>query len=347
MRYPYISVLLVLVLLGSSSCTEEQQGPPAKPRVGFVVANKQLNFSQEMGLGFIAGVNTVGGVGFQVDGPNIVDGPRQLSLFRDMLKTAPSGLSVFTLSPDLFAEPMATAVADGVPIIAVDSQPLDIANVGLFIGNDSYELGRMLARKVIERLPENPSGKIVIGSSSPGVAVLDLRAKGIRDEITERLPGVTVFGPFDSKQEVEANLDAWNTLIKVNSSALAFIGTSDADGWNLAEIHRNTRAGWIAAAFDLDPKSLAAVKAGDLILVSPEHYVKGAIAGRLQAEHARNGTILPKGWLYVPGIVVDEENIDEIQARQASVATRAAALTAQVDTILSDPAYLRPLSEAR
>ncbi|MEV4275748.1 sugar ABC transporter substrate-binding protein [Actinoplanes xinjiangensis] len=344
MKYRIFPSALVLLLLGPVACTKQADDEGGTPTVGFVVANKQLNFSQEMSLGFIAGVNQVKGVSLQVDGPNIVDGPRQLALFQEMRKSAADGISVFTLTPDLFAEPMASAIADGVPIIAVDSPALPSAGVELFIGNDSYELGRMLARKVITQLPSNATGKVVLGTSSPGVSVLDRRAMGIRDEFKEKLPAVSVFGPFDTKQEVEANMEAWETLVEVNQSALAFIGTSDADGWNLAEIRRREVASWVAGAFDIDPKSLAAVKAGDLILVSPEHYVKGAVAGRLQAEHARTGKALPKGWLYVPGLAVDRLNVDEIAARQATVATRAQALSAAVDRVLTDPAHLRPLS---
>lgn len=345
MKYRIFRCVLVLLLLGSASCTKQDNDGDRTPTVGFVVANKQLNYSQEMSLGFIAGVNQVKGVSLQVDGPNIIDGPRQLALFQEMRKTAPDGISVFTLNPDLFAEPLATAITDGVPVIAVDSPALPSAGVQLFVGNDSYELGRLLARKVITQLPSNATGKVVLGTSSPGVSVLDRRAMGIRDEFKERLPAVGVFGPFDTKQEVEANMEAWETLVKVNPSALAFIGTSDADGWNLAEIRRREVASWVAAAFDIDPKSLAAVKTGDLILVSPEHYVKGAVAGRLQAEHAKSGKALPKGWLYVPGLAVDRFNVDEILARQATVATRAEALMGEVDRVLSDPSYLRPLSE--
>ncbi|MEU8658670.1 sugar ABC transporter substrate-binding protein [Actinoplanes philippinensis] len=345
MKYRIFRSALVLLLLGSASCTKQNDDEGHVPMVGFVVANKQLNYSQEMSLGFIAGVNEVKGVSLQVDGPNIIDGPRQLALFQEMRKTAPDGIAVFTLTPDLFAEPMAAAISEGIPVIAVDSPALPSAGVQLFIGNDSYELGRLLARKVITQLPSNATGKVVLGTSSPGVSVLDRRAMGIRDEFKERLPTVSVFGPFDTKQEVEANMEAWQTLVKANPTALAFIGTSDADGWNLAEIRRRDIASWVAGAFDIDPKSLAAVKAGDLILVSPEHYVKGAVAGRLQAEHAKTGKALPKGWLYVPGLAVDRFNVDEILARQATVATRAKALTAEVDKVLSDPAYLRPMSE--
>ncbi|WP_430789609.1 sugar ABC transporter substrate-binding protein [Actinoplanes sp. G11-F43] len=348
MKYRTVrGALALLLLLGQASCTEPDEDAPRNPVVGFVVPNKQLNFSQEMALGFIAGVDQVGRVGHQVDGPNIVDGPRQVALFRDMLKRAPAGVSVFTLSPDLFAEPMAEAIADGVPVIAVDSQALPSAGVDLFIGNDNYELGRLLARTVLERVPTNAGGKVVVGTASPGVPVLDHRAMGIRDEIRENRPGLTVFGPFDTKQEVEANRDAWSTLVRVNPTAVAFIGTGDADGWNLADIRRKTEGSWIAGAFDIDSKSLAAVKAGDLLLVSPENYLKGAVAGRLQAEHARTGKIMPRGWIYVPGIAVDEANVDDVVARQSTVATRAGAFAADLKRIMEDPAHLRPMTEAR
>lgn len=348
MKYRMFSGSVVLVmLLGPAACTERHDDERTNPVVGFVVANKQLNVSQEMALGFIAGVDQVGQVGHRVDGPNIVDGPRQVALFRDMLKRAPDGVSVFTLSPDLLAEPMAEAIGEGMPVIAVDSQALPSAGVDLFIGNDNYALGRLLARTVIERIPTNVNGKIVVGTSSPGVPVLDHRAMGIRDEIRENRPGVTIFGPFDTKQEVEANRDAWSTLVKVNSTALAFIGTGDADGWNLADIRRKTGGTWVAGAFDIDPKSLAAVQAGDLLLVSPENYLKGAVAGRIQAEHARTGKIMPRGWIHIPGIAVDEANVGDVVARQATVATRAEAVAADLEKILADPSYLRPLSEAR
>jgi ribose transport system substrate-binding protein len=346
MKYRIFGVLLVLVLTGAAGCTEEKDDRNRALTVGFVVANKQLNFSQEMSLGFMSGVNQAGGVSPKVDGPNIVDGPRQLTLFRDMVTVAPDGVSVFTLTPDLFVGPIADAIAAGVPVIAVDSPVLPSAGVELFIGNDSYALGRLLAQKVIENLPPGTAtGKIVLGTSAPGVTVLDRRAKGIRDEIKERLPQVNLVGPFDTKQEVEANLEAWTSLVKANSSALAFIGTGDADGWNLAAIRRREKAGWAAGAFDIDPKSLAAVKAGDLVLVSPENFVKGAVAGRVQAEHAKTGKPMPQGWMFVPGLAIDRSNVDAVLARQATITTRAEAFAPQIETILSDPANLRPMSE--
>ncbi|MDT7581669.1 MAG: ribose transport system substrate-binding protein, partial [Pseudonocardiales bacterium] len=130
--------------------------------------------------------------------------------------------------------------------------------------------------------------------------------------------------------------------------ALAFLGTGDADGWNLVAVRHETRGRWRAGAFDLDPRALAAVRARELVLVSPEHFVKGALAGRMQAGAAKDGGELPTGWVFVPGLAVTPRNIDAVIARQASSGSRAAALLPQVDRILDDlPDHLRSMDDVR
>ena len=312
--------------------------------VSFVVANDQLNFAVEMMDGFRTGAGQVGGVKQVVVGPPTVDGPREVQMFKSVPKGSRDGVAVFTLSPELFADPLSRAVQDGVPVIAVDNPPGPGAHVSLFIGNDNYQLGQMLADEAIKKLPANASGKVVIGTSTPGVQVLDLRAKGMRDEFQKRLPKVTVVGPFDTKQDVVANQASWQVLVQSNPNALAFLGTGDADGWNLAAIRRTTHGTWIAGAYDLDQRSLQAVKDGDLLLVSPEHFMKGALAGRLQADHAKNGTALPTGWILTPGLAVTRANIDAIIARQASLTARQSWFAPQVDGFLTNlPSHIRPL----
>jgi ribose transport system substrate-binding protein len=310
-----------------------------------VAANSRLDFAVEMMDGFRYGVSLVGGVAHLEVGPPTVDGPRQLQMFQTAPKSPTDGISVFTLSPELFADPMAAAARAGIPVVAVDNPPPPGSHVPLFIGNDNYQLGQMLADQAINRLPAGATGTVVIGTSTPGVAVLDLRAKGMRDEFRKRLPHVTVTGPFDTKQDTLANLAAWRVLVEANPHALAFLGTGDADGWNLATIRRQTHASWLAGAYDLDSRSLQAVKDGNLLLVSPEHFGKGALAGQLQAAHARDGAALPTGWIFTPGLDVTSANIDQIIARQASAATREAWFAAEIDRILHHlNDFLRPLA---
>lgn len=335
--------VLVLTLGLAAGCGHSPAASTART-VTFVVANDQLNFAVEMMDGFRTGAGQVPGVSQVVMGPPTVDGPRELQMFQSVANDRRSGVVLFTLAPELFAGPLSAAVAKGVPVIAVDNPPGPGAHVPLFVGNDNYELGKMLADETIKRLPADASGTIVLGTTMPGVPVLDLRAKGIRDEIHARLPRVSVRGPFDTKQDVVANKAAWQVLVQANPTALAFLGTGDADGWNLAAIRQSTGGRWLAGAFDLDPRSLQAVKRGDLLLVSPEHFVKGAVAGRLQAEHAMKGTRLPTGWIMTPGLAVTPANIDMIVHRQDSLAARQAYFTPVIADILGHiSGYLRPM----
>jgi ribose transport system substrate-binding protein len=337
----------VLATLSAAACSAGPAKSSAPPRVVFVVANTHLNFSREMQAGFLSGVRQVGGVKVSIVGPDIVDGPREVKLFQAAAHQEPAGVSVFTLAPDLFVEPLTSATHRGLPMIAVDNPPPLGTGITLFVGNDNTQLGRMLADVAIAKLPPGAKGTVVIGTSSPGVPVLDQRVAGMRAEFKQKLPDVQVLGAFDTKQDVGANRAAWQVLVRANPDALAFLGTGDADGWNLASIRSSTHAHWLAGAFDLDPKALSAVKAGDLFLVSPEHFVKGAIAGRLQASHAKDTTDLPKGWVYVPGLAVTSANIDAITARQVSTATRQAALSPEIgDILLHLQQRMRPLSKA-
>jgi ribose transport system substrate-binding protein len=338
-----LSTGLVIALTG---CSLFSKAPTATPKVGFSVANTKLNFAVEMTEGFRTGVRGVGGVEEVVTGPPIVDGAQQVQQFQDLTRDAPGGISVFTLTPELFAGPLKAAAGTGLPLIAVDNQPPASSNVHLFVGNDNHQLGELLADEAVKQLPADATGTVIVGTTSPGVPVLDHRATGIRDGIRRQRPGLTVLGPFDTKQDVTANLAAWQALVRANPKAIAFLGTGDADGFNLAHIRQDTKGSWVAGAFDLEAESLQAVKRGDLVLISPEHFIKGAVAGRLQAKKAKDGDDLPEGWLYTPGLAVTPANVDEIMARQASTEAKAAWFAPQVDTILTDKSYLRPLDQA-
>jgi len=318
--------------------------------VAFVVPNTSLNFAMEMADGFAAGVREVGGVDYSIVGTPRNDNAGQAKLFGDLVTTgkADGGISLFQQAADIFAPLIAKAHAEKIPMIAVDNRMDTTAKIDLFVGNDNYALGQQLAGEVVNRLPADAKGEVVIGTPVPGVPVLDLRAQGIRDEFRRRLPGIEVLGPFDTKQDPLVNQSTWDTLVTANPTALAYLGTADQDAVSLAAIHKRDRAKWLAGAFDLDPEALEAVKSGDLLLMSPEHFVKGAIAGRWQARHAKDGGALPKGWIYTPGLAITRSNIDEIIKRQASTSAKEAWFKPHIEEVLGDQkTYLRPMSEAR
>lgn len=333
--------------LFAAACAEEDLGGTSPPEEGpltvsMTVANVKLNFAREMSAGFRYGVGAVPGVSADVQGPDIVDGAAQLRMF-EAQTVASAGSAVFTLNPEIFAQALSETVGRGVPVVAVDNPPAPNSGVELFVGNDNAALGRLLARQVVARLPRGTrGGSVVIGTTGPGASVLDRRVEGMMAEFRARIPGVRLLGPFDTRQEPEANEAAWRVLVRANPQAWAFVGTGDADAAHLGALRQETQGRWVAGGFDLDPVTLTAVKRGDLVVVSPEHFLKGAVAGRLLALHARNGTPLPQGWVETPGLGVTSANVDEVIARQASDAARQAYFAEQINRLARFPA-LHPM----
>jgi ribose transport system substrate-binding protein len=169
----------------------------------------------------------------------------------------------------------------------------------------------------------------------------------MRDELREQFPGVRVLGPFDTKLDPSANREAWQVLVAANPDAIAFLGTGEADGRNLAALRVERHATWVAGSFGVDMSLLLAVRTGDLSLVSPELFLQGAVAGRLQAMHTRVGATLPRGWLVVPGLVIDRGNVDAVINRQTWLFAKREWFADQLDELATNPTdYLSPLTEA-
>ncbi|WP_170323716.1 substrate-binding domain-containing protein [Cryptosporangium phraense] len=334
-----MAALVTLILAGTTACSGAPVGGPGLPTVGLVVPDRNAD---ELGLGYAAGVDRVGGVRSIVTGPSAVDSAEQVKMFSALRKRAGAGMALATRQPERFARPLAEAVDDGVEVMTLDAVPARSARVKLAVGNDDYALGTMLANAMLRRIPERSRGTVVLGTSS---ATLDARARGLRDRFGAQRSGVTLLGPFDTGPGSAANRKAWEALVAAHPDALAFLGTGEDDAYNLAAIRRRTHGLWLAGGFELNPRSIAALRQGELAaLVSPERYFTGMVAGELQAAAARNKTSLPSGWIVTPGEVVTTSNVAGYEERQASAGAKQAWARPRVAAFLKDlRTHTRPL----
>jgi ribose transport system substrate-binding protein len=344
--------LAVSALLAASACGGSSSGSGSgggTKRMVFAVANISLNFALEMANGGKYAADDLGGIDLKVTGPATTDGPQEVQLFQNAITTSKDGAVVENLAPDLFTRPYAQAVAKGIPIVALDTIALPGSNVELYVGNDNYALGVQLADETIKRLPADASGTIIIGVPNPGVPVLDSRAKGIKDTFAQKLPKITVKGPFQTFSDPGKSYNAWSSQVRANPKALAFLGVGDADSYSLARLKKEVSGKFLTAGFDLDAKTLEAVKDGtNFVTISPEHYLKGYVAMRLLGEAVKSGKPLPKGWFDEPGLTVDSSNIDQIIKRQQSDAERRAYYQGPIKEIFADTSkYFKAMSEAR
>jgi ribose transport system substrate-binding protein len=312
--------------------------------VTFLVADASLGYAEEMSEGFAAGAAAVRGVAYSVRGSAVGDTNHQMGATRDMIDEPHTGVSLFTWNPELLAEPVAAARAAGIPVIAVHTPPAPGSGISLYVGNDDYRLGEQLGQQLAGMIPPGEQGSVVLGSSVPGALALDERTAGIRDWLARVRPRLTVLGPFDTKENPAATQEAWETLVRTNPGAVAFVGTGDTDAAALARLRVAGHDSWVAGGFGADDVALNAVSAGNFALVSPELYVQGAVAGRLQAAAARGDT-LPQGWLVVPGLPIGVADVPAIRSRQSSARMRELYLEDEIDELVTSPnAHLRPLT---
>jgi ABC-type sugar transport system substrate-binding protein len=343
------SVFAVTLALGVSGCGSSGsggEGSKGKVDVAFVYATTTLNPMQEMAFGSKAAAKKKD-VNLSTSAPSGADGAAQVQLFQSATRTSPDGISLETLTPDVFARPLKNAVDEGIPVVAVDTPPPAGSGVDLYVGSSDFEIGKALATAMLDKIPEDASGEVVIGNAIPGLIVLDLRAKGMKEVFAAERPGLDVVGPVGTAPEPTANFAAWDAIVKSHPDAVAYLGTGAQDVVSLATIAKKRSVDLLIGGVDLDPAALEALQEGGVhAIVSPEHWLKGSIAMSLLADQAKGDADMPQGWWDSGYLVVDSSNIDEIVARQKDEASRAAWFQKVADKQLVDPKkHLRPLSD--
>lgn len=341
---------LSLALAGCGSGGGSGGGSDTKTlHMGIAVANSGLNFATEMVDGAKQAATNAGHINFKAVGPPNTDGPAEQQLFQNLTQTATDGIVLENLDPPIFTRPAAQAIGSGVPVVALDTAPTDGSKITLYVGNDNYQMGAMLAEQAIKRMPKNPSGVVIVGEPNPGTPVLDSRAKGIKDTFAKRTPKVRVMGPYQTYSDPGQNYNAWVSQVNAHPKALAFLGVGDADSYNLAKIKQSRHGKYLVAGTDVDGKTLQYVKKGvDFVTIDPEHYLKGYIATHLLIDSVRTGHKAPAGWFKTPSLVVDKSNIDQIIAREKSPAAEYNWYKQQIGKLLKNvQGHMQPLKDAR
>ncbi|MFG2002843.1 sugar ABC transporter substrate-binding protein [Spirillospora sp. NPDC048911] len=334
----------------AAGCGDSGSGSEKKQlKMAIAVANNSLNFARSMYLGATSAAQHAGDVDFKVAGPPNTDGPAEVQLFQNLTVTHPDGIVLENLAPPLFTRPAAQAKAKGIPVVALDTAPTNGSGMEFYVGNDNYALGALLAQETVKKLGKDAKGEVIVGVPNPGTPVLDSRAKGVKETLSKLAPGITVLGPYQTYSDPAQNYNAWLAQVHAHPKALAFLGVGDADSYDLAKIKEQEKGTYLTAAFDVDPKSLEAIKRGtNFIGIDPEHFLKGYIATAVLVERVRAGKDLPQGWFPMPGFVVTKENVSQIIQRETSPDASYTWYKPQIDRLLAGmDGMLKPLGQAR
>jgi len=235
----FISFLTPVLLLPLLNCGGSQHD--VQEKYFFVSANTKVPYWQEAAAGFNHGAAQMH-VHAEFVGPESYDPKGQDEQFQDVLKQKPTGILVSASAPDLLNKDIDAAIAQGVPVIAIDS-----------------EAGVMGARMLAKGL--GGKGNVVV-FTIPEQANLKDRLRGYTDVFAEH-PQMHITEVINEHGDPGVVFDRSMDMMEKGAKVDAFACLTSIAGPEVAEVlGRKNVTGKLVVAMDTDPRTLEAIQKG-------------------------------------------------------------------------------------
>ena len=198
----------------------------------------------------------------EMRGTGYFDPKGEVDEFRSVLATHPAGILVSITDPDLMRPEINKAIAQGVPVITIDSDAPDSQRL-YFIGTNNLAAGRLGGQRVAARL--NGKGTVVF-FTNPGQPNLEERLKGYKD-VLGQFPGIKIAEVFDMQGDSGKALDkAEEYLTRTGAGKVdALVCLEAAAGKDVAEaIKRHKAEDRLLVTMDVDPQTLELINSGEI-----------------------------------------------------------------------------------
>jgi ribose transport system substrate-binding protein len=198
----------------------------------------------------------------EMRGTGFFDPKGEVDEFRSVLATKPAGILVSIADPDMMRPEINKAIAQGVPVITVDSDAPD-SQRPYFIGTNNLAAGRLGGQRLAAQL--NGKGTVVF-FTNPGQPNLEERLKGYKD-VLATFPGIKIAEVFDMQGDPGKALDkSEEYLTRSGANRIdGLVCLEAAAGKDVAEaIKRHKAEDRVLVTMDVDPATLELVKAGEI-----------------------------------------------------------------------------------
>ena len=251
---PSLSPVSLALLCGCTGST----GHKSNEKYYLVCANTKLQYWQSAAAGLLKEAKLVDVSGETV-GPDTYDPQAEQQAFRSALAKKPAGILVSAADPNLMKADIDAAIAQGIPVITIDSDTPGSKRL-CFIGTNNREAGIMGARRLVKEM--NGKGNLVI-YTMPGQVNLEERLHGYKDVLAEN-PGIKVIQTIDVKGDPRVAFDATNDMLdkaKVKPDAFACLEAIACK--EVADVlDRKKITGKVVVAMDTDQGTLDWIKKG-------------------------------------------------------------------------------------
>jgi ribose transport system substrate-binding protein len=315
MRSQRVGVVAVSVfsVMGLASCQTPYH--EQEERYVFVASNVNLPYWQEAQAGLTDAAKQMG-VKAELTGPEKFDPQEQLRAFQKVVESKPSGIMISVTRPELLQDAINTAIAQGIPVITVDSDAPNSKRV-MFVGTDNFRAGTESGRRIANIL--KGQGQILI-ITIPGQLNLDERARGV-NEILKKYPGIKITQTIDDNGDPRVANDSVSALLKAKTKIDGIVCLEASGGSGAAEALHRVDAKIPIVGFDKDPETLDWIdRDGITATVTQKPYVMAYYALKFADDLHHNAVHDFKDWRTSPAppmptfvdtgtAVVDKSNV--------------------------------------
>ncbi len=312
-----VFALSALAVIGLTSCQTPYHEDGE--RYVFVASNVNLPYWQEAQAGLTDASKQMG-VKAELTGPDKFDPQAQLKAFHDVVNSKPSGIMISVTRPELLQEAINNAVAQGIPVITVDSDAPTSKRV-MFVGTDNVRAGNESGRRMADLL--KGSGQVVI-ITIPGQLNLDERARGV-NEALKKYPGIKIAQTIDDNGDPRVANDSMSALLTAKAKIDGIICLEASGGSGAAEALHRLDMKIPIVGFDKDPETLDWIDRGGITAtVSQKPYVMAYYALKFADDLHHNAVHEFKDWRTSPAspmptfvdtgtAVLDKSNVKEFR----------------------------------
>lgn len=180
--------------------------------------------------------------------------------FEEGLRRRVDGIAIAPIDAAAIEPYIRRAVAAGIPVITIDSPPIEGSQASLYIGTDNRAAGRLAGKMMLRLLPQGG----VVATQAASVAVSNARARleGFREAVAGS--AIQVEAPSENQFDAERGLELALAALRNRPEIAGAFGVCSENGPSFAEVSRALgRAGDLKiVTFDLITSTIAMLQDG-------------------------------------------------------------------------------------
>ena len=197
----------------------------------------------------------------KVVGPDTYDPKAELAELHNAIAAKPAGILISVADASVVQSEIDAAVNAGIPVITMDSDAAGSRRL-YFIGTNNLEAGRLGGKRLIEKL--GGKGNVVFFTLA-GQPNTDERLKGFKEVLATRTD-IHIVDVVDIKGDARNAFDWTQESLPLSGPKKidAYVCLEASSGKTVADAIKRGGGGRELLAWDVDPDTLDAIKAGTI-----------------------------------------------------------------------------------